>query len=131
MKRTLALLALVGFLIYTGVYIFVYMFRAFRLPEPGPATVQLWHGDPFARAILVSIFFMIGLLIVLFVMMMRPGAHREGRMAVRPDLWQWLVEQGERTNEAPDRIGERAIASYRAKIEGSDELPRSPGHSNS
>jgi len=131
MKRTLALLALVGFLVYTGAYIFVYMFRAFRLPEPGPETVQIWHGDPFARAILVSIFFMIGLLIVLFVMLMRPGAHREGRMAVRPDLWQWLVEQGERTNESPDQIGERAIASYRARIEGSDDLPRNRGHSNS
>ena len=122
MKRTLALIALIIFLIYTGSYIFVYLFRAFRLEEPTAGTVQIWHGDPFARAILVSVFFMIGLLVVLFVMLMRPGAHRAARIAVRPDLWEWLVAQGERTNEAPERIGERAIASYRARIEGTDAM---------
>jgi hypothetical protein len=122
MKRLLAVIALVCFLIYTGVYIFVYLFRAFRLPEAEGATVQIWHGDPFARAILVSVFFMIGLLIVLFVMLMRPGAHRAGVIRVRSDLWQWLVEQGERTNEAPERIGERALAIYRARIEGADSI---------
>lgn len=122
MKRMLALIALVCFLIYTGAYIFVYLFRAFRFPEPTSGAVRIWHGDPFARAILVAVFFMIGLLIVLFVMLMRPGAHRAGSMAVRPDLWQWLVEQGERTNEPPERIGERAIATYRARMVGSDSL---------
>ena len=122
MKRVLALIALVCFLIYTGVYIFVYLFRAFRLPEPTGGAVRIWHGDPFARAILVAVFFMIGLLVVLFVMLMRPGAHRAGSMAVRPDLWQWLVEQGERTNEPPERIGERAIATYRARIAGTDAI---------
>ncbi len=122
MKRVLALIALVCFLIYTGAYIFVYLFRAFRLPEPTGGAVQIWHGDPFARAILVAVFFMIGLLIVLFLMLMRPGAHRAGSMAVRPDLWQWLVEQGDRTNEPPERIGERAIAIYRARIAGTDSM---------
>ena len=122
MKRLLALIALVCFLIYTGSYIFVYLFRAFRLPQPTGGAVQIWHGDPFARAILGAVFFMIGLLIVLFVMLMRPGAHRAGSMAVRPDLWQWLVEQGERTNEPPERIGERAIAIYRARIAGTDAM---------
>ena len=122
MKRVLALIALVCFLIYTGSYIFVYLFRAFRLPEPTGGAVQIWHGDPFARAILVAVFFMIGLLIVLFVMLMRPGAHRAGSMAVRPDLWQWLVEQGDRTNEPPERIGERALATDRARIAGTDAM---------
>lgn len=125
MKRTLALVALICFLIYTGIYIFVYLFRAFRLPEPVTSdTVQIWHGDPMTRAILVSVFFMIGLLVVLFVMLMRPGAHRAARITVRPDLWGWLVEQGRRTNEAPERIGERAIAAYQARIEGSDSISR-------
>lgn len=125
MKRTLALTALICFLVYTGIYIFVYLFRAFRLPEPTSSqTVQIWHGDPFARAILVSVFFMIGLLIMLFVMLMRPGAHRAARISIRPDLWAWLVEQGQRTNEAPERIGERAIASYQARIEGTEPLAR-------
>jgi len=117
MKRVLALISLVCFLTYTGAYIFVYLFRAFRLPEPTGQVVQIWHGDPFARAILVSVFFMTGLVIVMFLMLMRPGAHRPGSMEVRPDLWQWLVDQGESTNEPPERIGERAIALYRARIE--------------
>jgi hypothetical protein len=125
MKRTLALLALICFLIYTGTYIFVYLFRAFRLPEPVTSgTIQIWHGDPFARAILVSVFFMIGLLFMLFFMLMRPGAHRAARITIRPDLWEWLVQQGQRTNEAPERIGERAIASYQARIDGTDSLLR-------
>ena len=124
MKRTLALVALVCFLIYTGVYIFVYLFRAFRLPDPTAGTVQIWHGDPFARAILVSVFFTMGLLIALFVMLMRPGAHRAGVIRVRPDLWEWLVDQGELTNEAPERIGERALATYRARVEGAELVHR-------
>ena len=103
----------------------MYLFRAFRLAEPEGGPVQIWHGDPFARAILVSVFFMIGLLIILFIMLMRPGAHRAGSIAVRSDLWEWLVDQGERTNEAPEGIGERAIASYRARIEGTDSMTRS------
>ena len=122
MKRVLAMIALVIFLVYTGVYIFVYLFRAFRLPDPVPGTVQIWHGDPFARAILVSVFFLIGLLILLFIMLMRPGAHRAGVIRVRPDLWEWLAAQGQLTNEAPERIGERALATYRARIEGSDAM---------
>ena len=124
MKRMLSLFALVCFLVYAGAFIFVYLFRAFRLPAPTGGAVQIWHGDPFARAILVAVFFMIGLLIVLFVMLMRPGAHRAGSMEVRPDLWQWLVEQGDRTNESPDRIGERAIAIYRARVTGTDGVER-------
>ena len=122
MKRMLGLIALIIFLVYTGAYIFVYLFRAFRLPEPAGGTVQIWHGDPFARAILVSVFFMIGLLIILFIMLMRPGAHRAGSIAVRSDLWEWLTDQGERTNETPESIGERAIAIYRARLEGTDSM---------
>lgn len=125
MKRMLALVSLIIFLIYTGTYIFVYLFRAFRLAEPESGPVQIWHGDPFARAILVSVFFMIGLLIILFIMLMRPGAHRAGSIVVRSDLWEWLVDQGERTNESPEGIGERAIATYRARIEGTESMTRS------
>ncbi len=123
MKRMLALVALIIFLVYTGSYIFVYLFRAFRLPEPRSVPVQIWHGDPFARAILVSVFFMIGLLIILFIMLTRPGAHRAGSITVRSDLWEWLTEQGERTNETPENIGERAIAIYRARLEGASPGP--------
>jgi len=123
MKRMLALISLIIFLVYTGAYIFVYLFRAFRLPEPSGGPVQIWHGDPFARAILVSVFFMIGLLIILFILLMRPGAHRPGSITIRSDLWEWLTDQGERTNETPESIGERAIAIYRARLEGASPGP--------
>ena len=46
-------------------------------------------------------------------------------MEVRPDLWQWMVEQAERTNEPPERIGERAIAIYRARITGAETAAHS------
>ncbi len=61
MKRQLSVVALIGllgllsFLVYTGVYIFVYLFRAFRTVEPSDRVGGIWHGDPFARAIFVAI----------------------------------------------------------------------------
>ena len=66
--RQIATLALVGFMVYTGVYIFIYLWRSFRIDEPdGVNAVGLWHGDPFARAILVSVLFLMGLVVVLHV----------------------------------------------------------------
>lgn len=116
MRRTFAVLVLVGFLVYTGVYVFVYLFRAFRLEEPASdAVVYLWHGDPMTRAILVAVLFAIGLLLLLFVSLAGSSYRRAGKIEVRSDLWEWLVERGEETNEAPERIAERALAMYRSQ----------------
>ena len=42
MRRTLAVVVLVGFLVATAIYLFIYLFRAFRLPEPAnDVTVQV------------------------------------------------------------------------------------------
>lgn len=118
MKRTLAILVLVGFLIYTGVFVFVYLFRAFRLPEPAAeTTVYLWHGDPMARAILVAVLFGIGLTLLTFVVQTRPGARRAGAVRLRADLLQWLADRAEQTNEDPSRVAERAVAYYRTSLE--------------
>lgn len=118
MKRMLGLLTLIGFLLYTGICIFIYLFRAFQLPEPiDGETIQIWHGDPFARAILVAVFFMIGLLVLMFVALNRPGSQRTGSVRIRPDLWLWPVRHDEQTNEPPDQVAERAVAAYRARIE--------------
>ena len=58
MRRTLAVVVLVGFLVATAIYLFIYLFRAFRLPEPAnDVTVQVWHGDPMIRALLIAIVF--------------------------------------------------------------------------
>ncbi|MBT8202641.1 MAG: hypothetical protein KJO87_04980 [Acidimicrobiia bacterium] len=126
MKRQLSVVALVGllglvaFLVYTGVYIFVYLFRAFRTVDPVDGrVVEIWHGDPFSRAILISILFLIGLVVLLWVGITRGNIVSRGQqLRFRSDLWAWLVEQGELTNEAPERVAERAVSAYRARLEG-------------
>lgn len=124
MKRQLPVVGLIGllgllsFLVYTGVYIFVYMFRAFRIDDPVPGeVVQVWHGDPFARAILVSVLFLIGLVVLLWVAVTRGNIVNRGQQVrFRSDLWDWLVEQGELTNQAPERVAERAVSAYRSRV---------------
>ena len=124
MKRPLPVVALIGllgllsFLVYTGVYIFVYMFRAFRVDEPETGDfVQVWHGDPFTRAILVAVLFLIGLVVLLWVAVSRGNIINRGQQVrFRSDLWDWLVEQGELTNEAPERVAERAVSAYRSRV---------------
>lgn len=129
MKRQLSVVALVGllgllsFLVYTGVYIFVYLFRAFRATEPIEGqVVEIWHGDPFSRAILVSLLFLIGLVVLLWVGITRGNIVSRGQQVrFRSDLWAWLVDQGDLTNEAPERVAERAVSAYRARLEGVSE----------
>lgn len=117
------LLGLLGFLAYTGVFIFVYLFRAFRATDPIPGeVVQIWHGDPFSRAILVAILFLIGLVVLLWLGITRGSIVSRGQQVrFRSDLWAWLVDQGDLTNEAPERIAERAVSAYRARLEGVSE----------
>lgn len=116
--RQVAILALVGFMIYTGVYIFIYLWRSFRIDAPdGVEAVGIWHGDPFARAILVSILFLMGLVVVLHVSLMRRQGT-PGQIKLRQDLHQWLVDQADEMNEIPSHLADRAIASYRARLEG-------------
>lgn len=116
--RQVAILALVGFMAYTGVYIFVYLWRSFRVDAPdGVNAVGIWHGDPFARAILVAVLFLIGLVVVLHVSLVRRQGGT-GQIKLRPDLHQWLIEQADEMNEMPSHLADRAIASYRARLEG-------------
>lgn len=118
MRRVLAVVVLVGFLIYTGAYVFVYLFRAFRLEEPGrSAIVYVWHGDPMIRAVLVAVLFAIGLLLLLFVVIMRPAGSQRGRVRLRADLLNWLEERSAATGDTTDAVADRAVAAYRASIE--------------
>lgn len=118
MRRTLTLTVLVGFMVFTGIYVFVYLFRAFRLPEP-PAdlTVQIWHGDPMTRALLAAVLFLIGLILLLFASTWS-STRRSGTVQVRSDLWDWLTRRAAETNEDPQRIADRALARYRDETEG-------------
>lgn len=119
MRRTLTVLVLIGFLTFTGIYVFVYLFRAFRLPDPvEEATVYIWHGDPMTRAVLVAVLFLIGLVLLLFVSIATSATRRDGSVKVRSDLWEWLNQRAEATNEDPGRIAERALAQYRDEVEG-------------
>jgi len=119
MRRSLTVLVLIGFLVFAGIYVFVYLFRAFRLPDPvDQATVYIWHGDPMIRALLVAVLFLIGLVLLLFVTIVTNATRRHGSVKVRPDLWEWLNQRAEDTNEDPGRIAERALAQCRNELEG-------------
>ena len=117
MKRILALIALLGFLIYTGAYVFVYLFRAFRLPEPvDEQVVLIWHGDPMTRAVLATVLFAIGLLVLLFLSVATGRSRGVNNVAIRSDLADWVNQRAEDTNETPGRVTERAIAAYRDRF---------------
>ena len=119
MRRTLAVVVLVGFLAASAIYVFIYLFRAFRLRAPAnDVTVQVWHGDPMIRALLLAILFLIGLVLLLFVSISTSVARRTGSVQIRTDLWEWLNQQADETNEVPNRIAERALAQYRQEVEG-------------
>jgi hypothetical protein len=116
-KRILALIALLGFLIYTGAYVFVYLFRAFRLPEPvDEQVVLIWHGDPMTRAVLAAVLFAIGLLVLLFLSVTTGRNRGANNVALRSDLADWVNQRAEDTNETPGRVTERAIAAYRDRF---------------
>ena len=117
MKRTIAILSLAGFLVFTGIFVFVYLFRAYRLPEPPwGTTVFLWHGDPMTRAILAAVLFTIGLVLLLLLFVARSGGRRGGTVKVRPDLWEWVTTRAEDTDEPPERIVDRAITAHRDRL---------------
>lgn len=118
MARRLGIIALLGFLAYTGIYIFVYLWRAFRLEGPNETVVRIWHGDDFLRTVLVSIFFLIGLTALGFIWTVRTVRVREGTLKIRRELLDWLEEEGTDTDEDPTVLAERAIAAYRARLEG-------------
>lgn len=121
MARKFGFLSLFVFLVVTGSYIFVYLWRSFRIDGPNETTVRIWHGDDFTRSVLVSIFFLIGLTILGFLWTARTIRGEASSIRIRSDLVTWLEAQGEASHEPPSVLAERAIAAYRAKLEGSPE----------
>ncbi len=116
-KRMVAMLTLISFLIATGVYIFVYLLRAFEAETAGGRPlVGIWHGDNFSRTILVAIFFLIGQVFIVYLALSRQ--QRAGSVHLRPDIWTWLTTRSRLTGEAEDHIAERAISLYRLRLEG-------------
>ena len=118
-KQRIAILSLVGFIIYTGVYIFVYLWRSFRIDEPANLQyVAVWHGDNFSRAILVAVLFLIGLVVTLHLSQLRREGNA-GSITLRSDIREWLIFQADETNDDPSRLADRIIGTHRARIEGS------------
>ncbi len=116
-RRTVAMLTLVAFLIATGAYIFIYLFRAFEAETAGGRPlVGIWHGDNFSRTILVAIFFLIGEVFVVYLALSRQ--RRAGSVNLRPDIWTWLTTRSRLTGESEEHIAERAISLYRLRLEG-------------
>jgi hypothetical protein len=125
-KRILALASLLGFLAYTGIYVGVYLARAFRIERPRPLEyVGIYHGDDFSRVLLVGILFLIGQVLLLTVLI---AARRPRRVEVRSDLWAWLEGREAVTGDPPRVTAESAIAQYRVRLEGGAEarLPAVP-----
>jgi hypothetical protein len=121
MRRKLAGLLLVGFLVYTGVYIFVYLARAFRVDHPRPLEhVGIYHGDEFARTLLVAVLFLIG---EIFLVYLALAMRHPRRVTLRADLWTWLRGRSDLTGEPLDHIAERAVSQYRARLEGGPGMP--------
>jgi hypothetical protein len=118
-KQRIAILSLVGFVVYTGVYIFVYLWRSFRIDEPENLQfVAVWHGDNFSRAILVAVLFLIGLVVTLHLSQLRREGNA-GSITLRSDIREWLIFQADETNDDPSRLADRIIGTHRARIEGS------------
>ncbi len=118
-RQRIAILSLVGFVIYTGVYIFVYLWRSFRIDQPeGLQYVAIWHGDNFSRAILVAILFLIGLVVTLHLSQLRRQGNA-GNITLRSDIREWLIFQADETNDDPSRLADRIIGTHRSRIEGS------------
>ncbi len=117
-KRQAAFLALLGFMAYTGAYIFIYLWRAFRAEVPENIDfVSIHHSDNFARSILVAVLFLIGLVVVLHITLVRRQGG-SGRVRLRPDLEQWVIERSDEMREDPSRLADRAVDAYRARLEG-------------
>jgi len=118
-KQRIAILSLVGFVIYTGIYIFIYLWRSFRIVEPENLQfVAVWHGDNFSRAILVAVLFLIGLVVTLHLSQLRRQGNA-GNITLRSDIREWLILQADETNDDPSRLADRIIGTHRARIEGS------------
>jgi hypothetical protein len=121
MRRKLAGLLLAGFLVYTGVYVFVYLGRSFRVDHPRPLEhVGIYHGDEFARTLLVALLFLIGEVFVVYLVL---ATRRPRRITLRTDLWSWLRARAELTGEPLDHIAERAVSQYRLRLEGGPGVP--------
>lgn len=71
-----------------------------------------------ARAILVAVLFAIGLLVLQFLFVDRALKARIGSVAIRGDLWDWVNQRAEESNEQPERIVDCALASYRDRMTG-------------
>jgi hypothetical protein len=111
---------LAGFLVYTGAYVFIYLARAFS-EDPEAASfplVHISHTDDFIRSILVGIFFLMGEVFVLYLAIVSQRGGRD--ISVRQDLWEWLEAREELTGEPAEATAHRAIAQYRARLEGGD-----------
>lgn len=119
MKRKLVLVTLLGFMAYTGAYLFVYLTRAFRVDRPDQLEfVGIYHGDAFSRVLLVALLFLIGEVFLLYLTLARRRPHH---VDVRSDLWRWLEARQDLTGESADLIAERALAQYRVRLEGGRE----------
>lgn len=125
MRVKVAIALLAAAMVYTGIYIVVYLARAFDVEQDFPSQlVGLHHADNFSRTLLVAIFFLMGEVLLVYVALAR--TRRRDAVSVRKDLWEWLRSREELTGEPADGIAERAISLYRVRLEGGPRRTPSP-----
>lgn len=123
-RKKIAVVLLAGFLAYTGAYIFIYLYRAFQVEGTLPSEyVGLHHADNFSRTLLVGILFLIAEVFVIYLAL--GTARKRSSVTLRHDLWEWLTAREELTGEPAAEIAERAISTYRMRLEGGGEGPPS------
>lgn len=122
MLRRLTILALAIFLASSAGYMLVYIGRALRLDGPSDTVVRLWHGDDFARSILLAVFIVLAVLLlgILWLGHLIRGAAESVRM--RRDLYDWVAERARLADESPQAVVERAVGMYRSRLAGSGDV---------
>ena len=115
-RRLIGTLTLGAFMAYMAVYVFVYLTRSFSIERPRPLEyVGIYHGDNFARVLLVAVLFLMAEVFVVYLAITNRRPHR---VDLRVDLWRWLKAREELTGEPAEAIAERAVAQYRLRLEG-------------
>jgi hypothetical protein len=109
---------------FTGAYVFIYLWRAFDIEGNAPTQyVGIHHADNFSRTLLVGILFLIAEVFAVYLAL--AAVRKRSSVTVRHDLWAWLNAREELTGEPAADIAERAISTYRMRLEGGGEGPPS------
>ena len=117
MLRKLTVLALAIFLTSSAGYMVVYIGRALRLDGPSETVVRLWHGDDFARGILLAVFVVLAVLLLGILWLSHLVRGPAESVRIRRDLYAWVAQRAQFADESPEAVVERAVGMYRSRLD--------------